>query len=164
MLAMGDALAIAVLERRGFSERDFAMLHPGGTLGRRLLRVGELMHREGELPTVKPDDTAHSTLEAMTVGGLGVVAVVDGGRLAGIVTDGDIRRAFLAHAGPGDFEGLRAADIMTAGPKTVAAEALATEALALMEEHAITSLFITDQKGGPAGIVHLHDLLRAGLA
>ncbi|MFP6599049.1 MAG: KpsF/GutQ family sugar-phosphate isomerase [Deltaproteobacteria bacterium] len=163
-LAMGDALAVAVLERRGFDEQDFAMLHPGGALGRQLLRIAELMHGQDELPVVGPDEPAHSTLEAMTAGGLGVVAVVDQGRLAGVVTDGDVRRALLAHTGKDAFDSLSAAGIMSSDPKTVAAEALATEALALMEEHAITSLFITDKEGRPCGILHMHDLLRAGLA
>ena len=158
------ASTTATLAMRGFDEQDFAMLHPGGALGRQLLRIAELMHGQDELPVVGPDEPAHSTLEAMTAGGLGVVAVVDQGRLAGVVTDGDVRRALLAHTGKGTFDGLSASGIMGSDPKTVAAEALATEALALMEEHAITALFITDKEGRPCGILHMHDLLRAGLA
>lgn len=163
-LAMGDALAIAVLERRGFSEQDFAQLHPGGALGRRLLRVKDLMRGAGAVPTVSPADSSRSTLETITEGGLGVVAVVENGRLAGVITDGDIRRSILAEAGKGQFENLSASDLMTANPKTVAAGALATEALASMEKHSITSLLITDESGSPTGLLHLHDLLRAGLA
>ena len=161
-LAMGDALAVAVLERRGFSERDFAVLHPGGALGRALTRVSELMHSGAEAPLVAPELSLKATLEAMSAGGLGVVGVAEGdGRLVGVITDGDIRRAILRS---GDLE-LGAADLMTAAPKTVEAQALAAEALALMEEHSITSLFIVEADSGrPAGIIHLHDLLRAKIA
>jgi arabinose-5-phosphate isomerase len=162
-LALGDALAVAVLEQRGFSERDFALLHPGGALGRKLLRVADLMHVGAGVPSVRVGSAIRETLTAISNGGFGVVAVVDGsGRLCGIVTDGDVRRALLRHE---RFHELRVDDVMTTNPKTVAESALASEALGIMEDHAITSLFIMDRKSRrPLGIVHLHDLLKAGVA
>lgn len=162
-LAMGDALAVAVLERRGFSSDDFALLHPGGALGRRLVRVGELMHHDAELPLVPASSPARATLDIMTVGRLGVAGVVDtDGRLVGVVTDGDIRRALQRYD---SIAGRNAADLMTRNPKTVSANALAAEGLALMEEHSITALFIVEAGSGrPVGIVHLHDLLQAQIA
>ncbi len=160
-LAMGDALAVAVLEAKGFTERDFALLHPGGALGRRLLRVNEIMHHDVGVPTVSRAMAMPEVLAAMTSGGLGVVGVVDDeGRLAGIITDGDLRRALMRRT---SLDGASAGDVMTASPKTVDAEALAAEALAAMERHSITSLFIVED-GRPRGIIHLHDLLKAGVA
>jgi arabinose-5-phosphate isomerase len=162
-LALGDALAVAVLERRGFSQDDFALLHPGGALGNKLLRVRDVMHGDREIPNVGRDCPMRKTLEVMSKGSLGVVAVLDGrGRLSGVITDGDVRRSVLRRQ---NFIELEAADIMTTAPKTVAASALAAEALAIMEDHSITSLFILDPRTRrPAGIVHLHDLLKAGTA
>ena len=164
-LAMGDALAVAVLEAKGFTDRDFAMLHPGGTLGRRLLRVEEVMHPDAQVPLVPTTATLAETLRAITDGGLGVVGVVDAtdrARLVGVITDGDVRRALLRR---GDVSGNSAADLMSTNPKTVAAEALAEEALATMEKHTITSLFILESgTRHPIGIVHLHDLLKASVA
>jgi arabinose-5-phosphate isomerase len=162
-MAIGDALAVAVLERRGFSEQDFAQLHPGGTLGRKLLRVSDVMAAHDSVPCVTPELPMRATLEAITKGTLGVVAVVDGaGALSGVLTDGDVRRAALRH---GSFENLTAADVMSRTPKTIAATSLAAEALGIMEARAITSLFIVDPATRrPRGIVHLHDLLKAGVA
>jgi arabinose-5-phosphate isomerase len=162
-MAVGDALAVAVLERRGFSEQDFALLHPGGTLGTKLLRVSDVMAAHGAVPSVPRTLAIRDTLEAMTGGGLGVVAVLDeNDRLCGVITDGDIRRSVLRY---GSLEGRTAADVMTTKPKTIAASALAAEALAIMEARAITSLFIVDpETRRPRGIVHLHDLLKAGIA
>jgi arabinose-5-phosphate isomerase len=162
-MAIGDALAVAVLERRGFSEEDFARLHPGGALGTRLLRVRDVMAAHREVPTVTRTTAMHDVLEAMTSGSLGVVAVVDArDRLCGVITDGDVRRGILRH---GSFDRLTADAVMSATPKTIAASALAAGALATMEAHAITSLFIVDAESQrPLGIVHLHDLLRAGVA
>lgn len=161
-LAMGDALAVAVLEAKGFTDRDFAQLHPGGALGRRLLRVEEVMHPSSQVPLVEADTTLAGTLQAMTSGGLGTVGVTEGGKLVGVVTDGDVRRAVLHH---GNLSGRTAGDLMSRAPKTVAAEALAEEALASMEKHSITSLFILEGgTGRPVGIVHLHDLLKASVA
>jgi len=162
-MAIGDALAVAVLERRGFTEQEFAQLHPGGSLGAQLLRVSEVMSAHGMVPTVTREGSMREALDIMTRGGLGVVAVVDkDGALCGVITDGDVRRAALRH---GSFEKLRVGDVMTTSPKTIAAGALAAEALGIMESRAITALFIVDpQTRRPAGIVHLHDLLKAGLA
>jgi arabinose-5-phosphate isomerase len=162
-LAIGDALAVAVLERRGFSSEDFAQLHPGGALGRRLLRVRDVMHPTAELPRIRADDPIRAVVEAITKGGLGVAAVIDdAGTLAGVITDGDLRRALLRNV---DVSSAAAADVMTRTPKTVAAAALAAEALATMEKHSITSLFIVEEATRrPLGIIHLHDLLRADVA
>jgi len=164
-LAMGDALAVAVLEAKGFTDRDFAQLHPGGALGRRLVRVEELMHPDAQVPLVPVTATLPETLRAITEGGLGTVGVIETGAqglLVGVVTDGDLRRAVLKH---GDVTAKTAGDLMSTNPKTVAAEALAEEALATMEKHSITSLFILETgTRRPIGIVHLHDLLKASVA
>lgn len=162
-LAMGDALAVAVLEAKGFTDRDFAMLHPGGALGRKLMRVEEVMRPDSRVPLVTSSDSLADTLQAMTRGGLGCVGVIDGGgALVGVVTDGDVRRAVIRH---GDLSGHSAGELMSKNPKTVAAEALAEEALAVMEQFSITALFILETGSGrPIGIVHLHDLLKASVA
>jgi len=160
-LALGDALAIALLERRGFSDADFASLHPGGALGRRLLRVDELMHQGEDIPLVSTDTAMPDALREMSEKRLGLAGVLDAaGRLAGILTDGDLRRAIQHH---GDVRAFVVGDLMTLRPKTVAAGALAELALAKMEEHSITALFIVDGDGRPTGVLHLHDLLRAGV-
>jgi arabinose-5-phosphate isomerase len=160
-LAIGDALAIALLERRGFEARDFGDLHPGGALGRRLMRVDELMHRGDEIPLVSEPTRMADALHEMSAKRLGVTGVVDAsGVLIGVVTDGDLRRAIESR---GDLRPLTARDLMTARPKTVAAGALAESALAAMERHSITALFIVDREGKPVGVLHLHDLLRAGV-
>jgi arabinose-5-phosphate isomerase len=160
-MALGDALAIALLERRGFSEDDFGKLHPGGALGRRLLRVDEIMHVGDDLPLVGADVPAREAVREISLKRLGVTGVTDpGGLLVGIITDGDLRRAIESVS---DLRSLRAQDIMSRDPKTVAAGALAEQALALMEQYKITSLMILDASGRPVGIVHLHDLLRAGV-
>jgi len=170
-MALGDALAIALLEERGFSIDDFALLHPAGALGRRLRRVEDLMHRDGEVPLVQADAPLKDTLLEMTSKRLGLTGVVDSeGELIGVVTDGDLRRGLESTA---DVRTLSARDLMVrhrrsdragAPPKTIAAGALAAEAVALMERHAITSLFIlADGTRRPIGVIHLHDLLRAGL-
>jgi len=160
-LALGDALAVALLERRGFKINDFAQLHPSGALGRRLLKVDDLMHRGDAIPLVRVDTSLRETILEMTVKRLGITGVTDaGGALAGVVTDGDLRRA-LERAG--ETRGLTARDVMTANPKLVAAESLAAEALAIMERHSITSLFIVDAARVPLGIIHIHDLLHANI-
>jgi arabinose-5-phosphate isomerase len=161
-MALGDALAIALLEERGFSVEDFARLHPAGALGRRLLRVDDLMHREADLPLVLESAPLKDVLMEITTKRLGVTGVVDAaGELLGVVTDGDLRRGLERAA---DIRVLVARDLMTRAPKTVAAEALAAEAVATMERHAITSLFIlAPASRRPAGVIHLHDLLRAGV-
>lgn len=160
-LAMGDALAVALLEHRGFRPEDFAALHPAGTLGRKLLRVGDLMHVGDEIPRVQLGSTMADVLLEMTAKRLGVTAVVDAeDRLVGIVTDGDLRRAL---ASGGDVLARALAEVMGQRPKTIEAEALAALAVATMERHAITVLFVLDGRGRPAGVIHLHDLLRAGV-
>jgi len=161
-MAMGDALAIALLEERGFSAEDFALLHPAGALGRRLLRVEDVMHRGGDVPLVGAGASLKDTLVEITSKRLGVTGVVDAaGALLGVITDGDLRRG-LERAE--DIRTLTARDLMTASPKTIAGSALAAEAVAAMERHAITSLFIlADGSRRPAGVIHLHDLLRAGI-
>ncbi len=161
-MALGDALAVALLEERGFSAEDFALLHPAGALGRRLLRVEDLMHRGEQLPVVDAGASLKDTLIAITSKRLGVTGVVDGtGALVGIVTDGDLRRGLERAT---DIRALTAHDLMTTAPKTIAGGALAAEAVGVMERLAITSLFIlTDDTRTPCGVIHLHDLLRAGV-
>ena len=160
MLALGDALAIALLERRGFSPADFQVLHPGGQLGRRLLRVADVMHGRDEVPLVEPDLTTDQAILVMTSKRFGCVGIVDAhGRLIGIVTDGDLRR----HMSP-DLLRRKVGTIMTPNPKSIRPDALAAEALAEMNitDRPVTSLFVVDG-GRPVGIVHVHDLLRAGV-
>ena len=161
-LALGDALAVALFERKRFRAEDFAVLHPGGALGRRFLKVADLMHGGDALPLVQLTTPFRDTLVEITSKRLGVTGVVDGtGNLAGIITDGDLRRALERIA---DVRASVAADIMTRHPKVVTAGALAERALALMERHSITSLFILEEDGArPVGVLHLHDLLKAGV-
>lgn len=159
MLALGDALAVALLERRGFSAADFKVFHPGGQLGRQLLRVTEMMHKGAELPLAPLDIKVSEAILVMTTKSFGCVGLIDrDGRLAGIITDGDLRR----HMNP-DLLSRPAEAIMTANPKTIRPTALAGEALGIMNALAITSLFVTDE-GRPVGIIHIHDCLRAGVA
>ncbi|HEY2388123.1 MAG TPA: KpsF/GutQ family sugar-phosphate isomerase [Candidatus Binatia bacterium] len=168
-LALGDALAVALLEHRGFRAEDFAALHPAGTLGRKLTRVGDVMHRGDELPLVREDTPFKDTIVEMTSKRLGLAGVLDRrGVLVGVITDGNIRRALerlpdIQHAIARDLMTQGRRESMTGPPKTIDAEALAARAVAVMEQHAITSLFIVDGDGRPAGVVHLHDLLRAGV-
>jgi arabinose-5-phosphate isomerase len=159
-MALGDALAIALLSHKGFSPGDFAKFHPGGALGKQLyLRVGELCARH-ERPAVRPDATLREVIVEISSKRLGATAVLDeSGALTGVITDGDLRR--MLERG-GDFEALRARDILNPKPKTVAADALAVEALATLRAFAITQLLVLDG-GRYAGIVHLHDLLKEGL-
>ena len=159
MLALGDAIAIALLERKGFSPDRFHALHPGGRLGRTLLKVADLMHRGEEVPLTGGDTAMADALLVMTNKRFGCVAIVDGdGVLQGVITDGDLRR----HMSPGLLD-LRAAEVMTRAPKTIGADALASEAVGLMNENAITNLFVVED-GRPVGILHIHDCLRAGVA
>ena len=159
MLAMGDALAVALLERRGFTTEDFQVLHPGGKLGQGLLRVDDLMHSGDELPLTAPDVAMSEVLLTMTNKRFGCVGVVDtGGRLAGIVTDGDLRRHMSK-----DLLDSTAGEVMTGSPKTIRLGALASEALGTMNDNTITALFVVDG-GVPVGILHIHDCLRAGIA
>jgi arabinose-5-phosphate isomerase len=162
-LVMGDALAVALLLKRGFSQDDFAFLHPGGNLGRKLiLKVVDVMHTEVEVPIVPETANMKETILEMTSKRLGVTTVVDdGGCLKGIITDGDLRR--LVERTDDRVFSLTAGDAMTHQPKTISGDALAAEALNVMEQHSITSLIITDGAKKPVGIVHLHDLLKSGI-
>ncbi|WP_343031174.1 KpsF/GutQ family sugar-phosphate isomerase [Roseospira navarrensis] len=166
MMALGDALAVALLEARGFSARDFQVFHPGGRLGKALLRVEEVMHKGEALPLVTPDTPMSRTLIEMSRKGFGCVGIVESlspdgppGPLLGIVTDGDLRRNMSA-----DLVQRPAKDIMTRNPRTVPPTLLAAEALHVMngEARPITNLFVLDE-GRPVGFIHMHDLLRAGV-
>jgi arabinose-5-phosphate isomerase len=160
-MALGDALAVALLTRRGFTEADFRQFHPGGRLGTRLQRVRDLMHTDEAVPLALPDTVMDRALLMITEKRFGCLGVVDpAGRLAGIVTDGDLRRAM----GP-DLLSRQVGDIMTRSPRTIAPDALAVEALHVMNarERPITTLFAVDPDGRPVGILHIHDLLRAGI-
>ncbi len=156
MLALGDALAVALSERRGFKEEDFANLHPGGKLGKRLARVEALMHTGEALPCVAPATRMPDVIYEMSRKKLGVTAVVEADRLVGIISDGDLRR-LLEKRGK-DAMDLTAGEAMTRSPKTIGAAEFAATALALMEEKKITSLMVVDGDGKLQGIVHLHDL------
>jgi arabinose-5-phosphate isomerase len=156
MLALGDALAVTLSERRGFKEEDFANLHPGGKLGKRLARVESLMHTGEALPRVTPQTKMPDVIYEMSRKKLGVTAVVEGERLVGIVSDGDLRR-LLEKRGK-DVMDLTAGEAMTRAPKTISGGEFAAAALALMEEKKITSLMVVDAAGKLEGIVHLHDL------
>jgi arabinose-5-phosphate isomerase len=156
MLALGDALAVAVSEKRGFKEDDFANLHPGGKLGKRLARVESLMHSGEALPCVTAGTRMPDVIYEMSRKKLGVTAVVKGKKLAGVISDGDLRR-LLEKRGK-DVMDLTAEEAMTRSPKTIAPREFAAAALALMEEKKITSLMVVDGTGTLVGIVHLHDL------
>jgi arabinose-5-phosphate isomerase len=165
-MALGDALAVALLRRRGFTAADFHRFHPGGRLGAqlgaRLKRVRDLMHTGADMPLGDAALPMAQALLVMTEKRFGCLGVIGSdGRLAGIVTDGDLRR----HMGP-DLLARAVGEIMTASPRTIGAEALAAEALHAMNAHArpVTALFVVDTAGMPVGILHLHDLLRAGVA
>jgi arabinose-5-phosphate isomerase len=161
-LAMGDALAVALLEARGFTADDFARSHPAGTLGRRLLlHVADVMHRGEHIPKVALGTSLLATLEEMSRKGLGMSAVVDGAdRLVGIFTDGDLRRALDQGI---DVHGTVVDQVMTRGCVTVAAPDLAASALHLMESRSINGLLVVDDEGRPVGALNMHDLLRAGV-
>jgi arabinose-5-phosphate isomerase len=159
MLALGDALAIALLEGRGFTSVDFSVLHPGGKLGAMLKHISDFMHTGASIP-LKPLGTSMSdALVEMTSKGFGCVGIVDArGAVVGIVTDGDLRR----HMGPGLMTAV-VDDVMTKNPKTIRGTSLASEALEVLNASKITALFVTEASK-PVGIVHMHDLLRAGVA
>lgn len=161
MLSLGDALAVALMERKGFSPDQYRDFHPGGSLGRALVRVSDLMHSGGEIPLAAQSAGMREVLLTMASGRMGCVGIVDGnGNLVGIVTDGDVRR----HAEKG-FENRTARDVMTKGPQIANPDQLAAEALSLMTERKITQLFVLEEGGGkPLGILHIHDCLRAGIA
>jgi len=160
MLALGDALAVALSEKRGFKEEDFANLHPGGKLGKRLARVESLMHSGDAVPRVTPQTKMPDVIYEMSRKKLGMTAVVDGDRLLGVISDGDLRR-LLEQRGKDTLD-LTAGDCMTRSPKTIGAQEFAATALARMEEMKITSLVVVDShvdgERRLQGIVHLHDL------
>jgi arabinose-5-phosphate isomerase len=159
MLALGDALAIALLERKGFTADDFQVLHPGGQIGKSLIKVKQIMHAGEELPLVVEGTPMRDALLVMTAKSFGCVGVVTpGGQLTGVITDGDLRRHI-----DDDLLARQVDQVMTLRPKTIQAEALAAEALGRMNRSKITSLFVVDGPR-PVGIVHIHDCLRAGLA
>ena len=156
MLALGDALAMTVAEKRGFKEEDFADLHPGGKLGKRLARVEKLMHSGDAIPRVTRDTAMPEVIYEMSRKKLGMTTVVDGERLAGVISDGDLRR-LLEWRGKDALE-MRAGECMTANPQTIAPGEFATAALNLMEQRKITSLAVVDEKRTLLGVIHLHDL------
>jgi arabinose-5-phosphate isomerase len=165
-LAMGDAIAVALLDRRGFKEEDFACYHPGGSLGKRLLlRVRDVMHAGDAVPAVAEDTPVRNAIYEISSKKMGVTAVVDAaGRLSGIISDGDLRRWMEKTEATGEnLLAKPARDIMTRGPKTIDENALAAEALGVMEGSSITSLLIVDAEHRPQGVIHLHDLLKAGV-
>lgn len=160
-LAMGDALAMCVMERRGFREEDFARLHPGGKLGKKLMKVGELMRKGDAIPRVTTTTRMKDVIYEMSRKGIGITSVVDGeDRLVGVISDGDLRRHLEQDA---SLLTRTASEIMTTNPKTIGADELASRALFLMEEKKITSLLIVDSTGRIQGVVHLHDLWRTEL-
>jgi arabinose-5-phosphate isomerase len=155
LLALGDALAMALLEARGFTPDDFARLHPGGSLGWRLRRVGDSMRSGDQVPRVASATPMNEAIAEMSRKGLGITAVTAGDRLAGVITDGDIRR----HLERGErLLEKTAGDCMTKKPKVIAADDLASAALKMMEDHHITALFVCDREGRLEGILHIHDL------
>ena len=157
-LALGDALAVALMERRGFVADHFRTLHPGGKLGARLARVDQLMRSGDALPLVAPDTPMAETLLVMTKAGFGVAGVVAEGRLQGVITDGDLRRHMTG------LMDRRAGEVATLRPTAARPAMLAAEAVALMNARKITQLFVVDDAGHPLGVLHIHDCLRAGVA
>ena len=158
-LVMGDALAVCLLEMRNFDSKDFAKYHPGGTLGKRLyLRVNDLV-QNNIIPQVKPSDTISEVIIEISEKRLGATAVIENNKITGVITDGDIRRMLKNNS---DFTSLTAKDIMGENPKTINSDAMAVEALSIMENNNITQLLVSD-KGTYKGIVHLHDLLKEGI-
>jgi len=162
-LALGDALAITLLNKKGFTEEDFAFFHPGGNLGRRLLTtVEDLMHTGGAVPAVNTDSLMKDAIIEISSKRLGITAVTDNSeKLLGVITDGDLRRGLEKY---GDkFFSLKAGDVMTHRPKTITSNVLAAKAVALMEKYSITVLMVTDEEDNIEGVIHLHDLLKAGI-
>jgi arabinose-5-phosphate isomerase len=158
MMALGDAIAVALLERKGFSAQDFQVLHPGGALGKKLLRVSDLMHCGEAMPLVPPDMKMSEALVVMSAKSFGTLGILESGRLTGIVTDGDLRRHMAA-----DLLERPVGEIMTRGPLTIRPQALAAEALNLMNARKTTCVFAVEE-GKPVGLLHIHDCLRAGIA
>jgi len=165
-LAMGDALAVALFEKRGFREEDFALYHPGGALGRRLLlSVKDLMHTASDIPMVYENSNMKDVICEMTSKKLGITAIVDSNRrLTGIITDGDLRRLLEREIGMKiDIFNLKASEVMTKNPRIISPDALAVSAVQIMESYSITSLIIKNDDDTVGGIIHLHDLLKKGI-
>jgi arabinose-5-phosphate isomerase len=162
-LAAGDALAVSLLIKKGFREDDFAAFHPKGSLGKKLLiKVADLMHTGGEIPSVLSHTPMTETVIEISSKRLGLTTVLDGqGKLEGVITDGDLRRG-LQRWGKKLYD-LTAREVMTPEPKTIDGDALAVKALAMMERHSITSVVVPDGDGRPVGVIHLHDILRQGI-
>jgi len=159
-IALGDALAVALLDGRGFTADEFRQYHPGGKLGARLTFVRAIMHTGETIPLIGSEASMAEAILEMTAHGFGCVGVIDGtGRLIGIVTDGDLRRKMRP-----DLTILPVRDVMTANPRVITADALAVEALEMLNSNRITAVMVTDDDGHPIGIVHMHDLLRLGVA
>lgn len=159
MMALGDALAVALIQRRGFTRDDFSVFHPGGKLGKAFIRVSDIMHTGDEIPLVKANMLMSEALLAIAGKRFGCAGVVDdAGKLAGIVTDGDLRR----HMQP-NLLAMSVAEVMTKNPMTIRAQALAAEVLGIMNERRVTSLLVVESEK-PVGIIHIHDCLRAGVA
>lgn len=156
MLGLGDALAAALMVARGFTAHDYSHFHPGGKLGQKLLKVSDLMHSGDELPLCLPETSMKDVVVLMSATGFGCVGIVQNQKLAGIITDGDLRRHMSDH-----LLSARADQIMTPNPKTTRSNVLAAEALAQMKN--ITTLFVVNESAAPVGILHIHDLLRAGV-
>jgi arabinose-5-phosphate isomerase len=162
-LAMGDALAVALIVRRGFRKEDFASFHPGGSLGKKLfVKVKDLMHAGDELPLISVRTPVMDAIMEISSKRLGI-AIVSGRdkKIAGVLTDGDVRRGVQKFAK--DFFDMKTGDVMTLNPRTISGDELAAKALALMQTHSITSLVVPDSKGAAAGIIHLHDILKKGI-
>lgn len=161
-LALGDALAVALLEARGFTAEDFAFSHPGGTLGKKLLlRVEDVMHKNGEIPQVPSGTPLKDALTEMTSKGFGMTVVMqDNGQLAGIFTDGDLRRCIDDNL---NINSLSTNEVMTTNPRTISQGILAAEALGIMQDKKITALVVEDESSHVIGVLHMHDLLRAGI-
>lgn len=160
-IALGDALAVALLEARGFSRQDFFVYHPGGKLGAQLKTVETIMHRDGALPLVGLDAAVPDVIEMISTKGFGCAVVIDlDGKLAGVVTDGDLRRKLMAGGGLAQ----RARDVMSPNPRRIAPDALAGEALEMVNRLRITALIVADADERPVGLVHVHDLLSLGVA
>jgi arabinose-5-phosphate isomerase len=158
-LALGDALAVALLDARGFSADDFHRSHPGGALGRLLAHVSDVMRKGDEVPRVPHTATLHEAILEVTRGRMGMTAVMDThGKVCGIFTDGDLRRALEKNV---DVAAVRVADVMTAHPRTIAADAIAAEVVQLMEKHKINQMLVVDQAGALLGALNMHDLFRA---
>jgi len=161
-LVMGDALAIALLESRGFTAEDFAFSHPGGALGRKLLlKVSDIMHQDQEVPKVTPESPLQNALLEMTEKGFGMTTIVDEkGMLLGVFTDGDLRRVIDSKI---NLSSALIKDVMSPNPKTINQDILAAETLNIMQQNSITAVIVEDEKKHPVGVVHMHDILRAGV-